>query len=126
MFLRKWKSNDLTAFVDVPSHLLDHQPTQEILCIDNFTKVHVLGVEWDSVSDTFRPMIPSYSSMGELTKRALVSHIARLFDVLGWCSPAILKPKILLQRLCEGKLGWDELVSQGIPFGGPNVNASIR
>ena len=110
--LRKWKSSDPKTLIDVPSHLLDQQPTQEIVYIDTFTKI--LGVEWDSVSDTFRPMIPSYSPEEELTKRTLVSHIARLFDVLGWCSPAIIKPKILLQRLWEEKLGWDELVSQDI------------
>ena len=36
--------------------------------------------------------------------------IARLFDVLGLCSPTIIKPKILLQRLWKDRSGWDEPV----------------
>ena len=59
-------------------------------------------------------MIPSYSPTGEFTKRMLISDIARLYDALGWCSPVILKPKILLQRLREEKLGWDEPVPGAI------------
>ena len=35
----------------------------------------------------------------EVTKRALVSDIARSFDVLGWFPPAIVQVKILPQRL---------------------------
>ena len=37
-------------------------------------------------------------------------NIARLFDVLGWCSPAIIVMKSFLQRLCENSLEWDEPV----------------
>ena len=110
--LRKWKSSEPSVLVDVPSHLLDQQATQEIVCIETFTKV--LGVEWDSICDNFRPMIPSYTPEGELTKRMLISDIERLYDVLGWCSPTIIKPKMLLHMLWEEKLGWDEPVSQVI------------
>ena len=49
--LSKWKSSEPSVLTDVPSHLLDQQATQDIVCIDNFTKV--LGVEWHSISDTF-------------------------------------------------------------------------
>ena len=34
--------------------------------------------------------------------------------MLGWCSPAIITPKILLQRLWEEPLGWDGAVPQAI------------
>ena len=73
------------------------QATQEIVCIDNFTKV--LGMEWDLISNTFQPMIPSYPTAGEFTKRTLILDIAHLCDALGWSSPAIVKPRILLQGL---------------------------
>ena len=45
-----------------------------------------------------------------LTKRILVSSIARLFDVMGWCSPAIILMKVSLQRLWENHVSWDEPV----------------
>ena len=45
-----------------------------------------------------------------MTKRNLVSDIAKLFDVLDFFSPAVVLMKILLQRLGELKLGWDDPV----------------
>ena len=37
-----------------------------------------------------------------------------MFDVLGWFSPAIIKVKILLQRLWELKVDWDDPVPDSI------------
>ena len=34
--------------------------------------------------------------------------------MLGWCSPAIITPKILLQRLWEERLSWDDAIPQAI------------
>ena len=47
-----------------------------------------------------------------LTKRILTSDIARTFDVLGWVSPVVVKAKILLQRMWEVKVQWDDPVPQ--------------
>ena len=44
----------------------------------------------------------------------LVSDIARIFDALGWFSPAVVKVKILLQRLWEEGLNQDDPAPQGI------------
>ena len=41
-------------------------------------------------------------------KREITSVLARVFDVLGWFTPAIVFVKILLQKLWELKLGWDD------------------
>ena len=50
----------------------------------------------------------------EVTKRALVSDLGKTFDALGWYSPTIIKAKILLQRLWEARIDWDEPVPQPI------------
>ena len=47
-------------------------------------------------------------------QKTIVSEVAKLFDVLGWCSPAIIIPKMLIQRPWEENLDWDELVTQNI------------
>ena len=39
------------------------------------------------------------SPIENLTKRKLVSDIAKVFDVLGWFAPSTIKVKILLQRV---------------------------
>ena len=107
--LRKWRSNESAVLAHIPSHLLDSKTSREIMP-NEFVKV--LGVEWNASLDCFRPTISSFAPVRVLTKRKLVSDIARLFDVLGWCSPTIIKPKILLQRLWKSRSGWDEPVSQ--------------
>ncbi|XP_071580897.1 uncharacterized protein [Temnothorax nylanderi] len=40
----------------------------------------------------------------------MLSQVASLFDPLGLVGPVIVKAKIMLQRLWEGKLDWDESV----------------
>ena len=49
-----------------------------------------------------------------LTKRSLVSDVAKTFDVLGWYSPTIVKAKILVQTLWSEKVGWDDPVPKPI------------
>ena len=71
----------------------------------------MLGIEWNAELDSFHPMIvTNLIPRGELSKRNLTSDIARVYDILGWCSPTVVKLKILLQRIWEEKLEWDELV----------------
>ena len=45
-----------------------------------------------------------------MTKRNLVSDVAKVFDALGLFSPVTIKMKIILQRLWELKLDWDNPV----------------
>ena len=45
-----------------------------------------------------------------MTKRSLVSDVAKTFDALGWYSPTIVKAKILLQALWLEGIGWDDCV----------------
>ena len=49
-----------------------------------------------------------------MTKRSLISDIAKTFDVLRWFSPTIIKVKILLQRVWEAKIEWDDPVPEEI------------
>ena len=49
-----------------------------------------------------------FPRLESVTKRALVSDVAKTYDVLGWFAPAIIKVKILLQQLWEAKIGWDD------------------
>ena len=64
--------------------------------------------------DHFRLIVASLQETNNMTKRTLVSGIAKTFDVLGWFSPSIIKVKILLQRVWELKIGWDDLLPQNI------------
>ena len=43
-------------------------------------------------------------------KHGLVSDMAKTFDALGWFSPSTIKAKILMQKLWELKVDWDDPV----------------
>ena len=62
----------------------------------------------------FRLTVAELLPIEGITKRILVSDVAKTFDVLGWFSPAIIKVKILLQQLWELKVDWDDHVPETI------------
>ena len=45
-----------------------------------------------------------------ITKCKLISDIAKTFDVIGWFSPYIVVTKVLLQRIWERRIDWDDAV----------------
>ena len=98
----------ITKIVEcIEPELCDQQSVHRISDPNEYTKT--LGIIWNANFNYFRLTIASCLS-GDLTKRALVSHIAKIFDALGWVAPVTVKAKILLQRLWEEGIGWDELV----------------
>ena len=110
--LRKWNSSDPFVLQSIPEDLRDSREVHPISETNEYTKT--LGLEWNVTKDEFRLTISSLPSTGNITKRAIVSDIAKIFDVLGWFSPVIAKMKILLQRLWERKIDWDDPVPQEI------------
>ena len=69
-----------------------------------------LGLEWNSKLDSFRLTISELPNLEVLTKRMLVSDVAKIFDALGWFAPTTVKMKILLQRVWESGVSWDDPV----------------
>ena len=110
--LRKWNSSDSQVIDHIHPDLLDVQSTHPIPIFDDYTKT--LGIEWNAGMDHFRLMVASLNDTNNMTKRALVSDIARTFDVLGWFAPTMIKAKILLQRVWEARIGWDDPLPESI------------
>ena len=110
--LRKWNSNQPAVLQHLPQELRDGHSTQQLPNPDEYTKT--LGLEWNMSSDHFRLTVAPLPPMEHITKRILVSEVAKTFDVLGWFAPAIIKVKIVLQRLWELKTGWDDQLPPAI------------
>ena len=53
-------------------------------------------------------------STSPMTKRNVVSDVAKVFDALGLFSPVTVKMKIILQRLWETKIDWDDPVPDNL------------
>jgi hypothetical protein len=99
--LRKWNSSDPSVLEKIPQELRDTNRTQTISEVNEYTKT--LGIEWNISTDGFRLTIAEFSPDTTITKRRMVSDVAKVFDVMGWFSPAIIKMKILLQTSMGNK-----------------------
>lgn len=106
--LRKWNASEPSVLQHIDPDLQDAQQTISISDPESYTKT--LGINWNSSTDHFRLTVADLPQVNGMTKRALVSDIAKTFDVLGWYSPTIVKAKILLQLLWSEKIGWDDPV----------------
>ena len=73
-----------------------------------------LGLEWNTNMDHFCLTVADLPPLERVTRHLLVSDIDKTFDVLGWFAPTVVKAKILLQRLWEQKVDWDDPVPQAI------------
>lgn len=85
---------------------------EEFLNFDDSSTTKTLGIRWNAMSDYFYYVVGSISSSSNVTKRQILSVIARLFDPLGWLGPIVILAKILMQQLWEEKTNWDEPVPQ--------------
>lgn len=109
--LSKWISNDIRV---LPNFNQAMQPKMLNLEKSKDSNTKVLGLWWDPSDDSlsFRietPIIPQL-----LTKRVILSSIAKLFDPIGIISPIIVKAKIIMQELWTLNINWDEAVPQNI------------
>lgn len=74
----------------------------------------VFGVEWNSKTDnlTFKigaDILEKTSAEDiKLTKRSILSYIARIYDPVGIAAAFIIRAKIGMQRLLQLGLGWDD------------------
>lgn len=99
--LVKWASNSSGLLAHLPE---SHRAVIEFTDDDDTLKV--LGLKWIPTSDVLSFATSSATTCN--TKRAILSTVARLFDVLGFVAPVILYAKLLIQDLWLAKVGWDE------------------
>ena len=81
---------------------------------ENDKYANTLGIEWNISSDQFHLNVSDTLYVTTVTKRNVVSDAAKVFDALGLFSPVTVNMKILLQRLWEIKLDWDDPVPEDI------------
>ena len=99
--LHKWNSSSPEVLAHIPPELRESQVVNALPCAEDYSKT--LGLEWNSHLDHFRLTASELPHLGSLTKRALVSDVAK-----------VLKMKILLQRVWEVRIGWDDVVPTAI------------
>ena len=85
--LCKWHSSEPSVLKGLPDDIKDPHSMPISLDTDTYTKT--LGIEWNATSDHFRLTVTDLPQLHNFTKRALVSDIAKTFDVLGWFLPQL-------------------------------------
>ncbi|GBN71477.1 hypothetical protein AVEN_85918-1 [Araneus ventricosus] len=98
--LHKWVSNHPALLNDISTSEYSFEDTQS-------NTVKALGMLWKPQPDqlTFKVSVKKKDS---LTKREVLSQIARLYDPLGIIGPVIAKAKIFMQSLWLQKLDWHD------------------
>lgn len=103
--LQKWCSNRKDLLEGIRDIGEKQKGTLELKA-DNIRKI--LGLTWNQQDDVFKYCINLPRLSHPVTKRAVVSDIARLFDPLGWISPVIIVAKIFIQKLWVSGIDWDD------------------
>ncbi|KAG7188150.1 hypothetical protein KM043_013369 [Ampulex compressa] len=102
--LSKWLSNS--------PKLLDSDQDTNTQTVD-FNKdleSRILGIRWNPTSDCFHFLIKEERPVNSVTKRTILSDIARIFDPLGFVGPSVIISKLIIQELWQLNLKWDESV----------------
>ncbi|CAK9809183.1 hypothetical protein ANTQUA_LOCUS5922, partial [Anthophora quadrimaculata] len=107
--IRKWASNEPSLIPETAgTSASGHQS------LDPNSAVKTLGIHWNSRKDTifYEVNISDHSKL--VTKRSILSQVAKLFDPLGLLGPVILKAKIIIQLLWKAGISWDESIPADI------------
>lgn len=70
------------------------------------TDVKLLGITWHRVEDTLTVRSVTWTEV--ITKRDLLSNAGKIYDPLGLIAPITVPFRMLMQKVWERKIGWDE------------------
>ncbi|XP_028164080.1 uncharacterized protein LOC114355439 [Ostrinia furnacalis] len=105
--LRKWRTN-------APSIFRTESNTSQPKTFDmSSSQASVLGLKWNPSDDILQFSVDMELNQ-PVTKRTILSKSAKLFDPLGLLSPCTIIPKIILQKLWQSKLDWDDPVDNSL------------
>ena len=75
-------------------------------------KCEILGHTWNKNEDTFQLKIREAIRLQTITKRAILSCIAKVWDPIGLLSPFTIQHKIQMQNLWTRGLEWDAILPE--------------
>ena len=123
--LRKWAANHPHLLFHLPVDWLAEKPLDESLISQHHP---LLGLVWNPLSDSFSFSTDFPKLCKPLTKRQVLSLLAKLYDPLGMLSPLTIRSKIFFQSLwshrstgnsndsidSEKKLSWDDPLPESL------------
>ena len=86
----------------------DKSDLDKSFALDPDAPIKMLGLSWKAFNDKFIYKINSNRVNNGLTKRILLSEIARIFDPLGLLGQIILYAASMIQEFWTLKIRWDD------------------
>ena len=109
--LGKWASNHPELMRAIQPH-----PAENISEVHwdhkDDTSIKVLGLKWNPSSDCFSYNLNAPPTI--LSKRGILSTVARVFDPLGFLGPFMLLMKSFIQELWKLRLDWDDEIPSNL------------
>ncbi len=110
MTLRKWRTNHAGFRETIPDNLIE---LEDLQLTSPRTSLKTLGLHWSITNDSIHVATPN-AIPENTTKRVIASIVGKVFDILGMYSPFTILAKLLLRRLWQLKVSWDELLPDDI------------
>ena len=89
---------------------ITEQEKPKMKLLQGTTQEKVLGTVWNHAEDVLLFSVNPPKDI-TLTKRAILSQIARIFDPVGFAAAFLVRAKIGMQRLWQQGLDWDQELS---------------
>ena len=102
--MRRWVSNDNSI-----SEVKDEIERDINIASQANAETAALGIRWNRETGTISYEVnPPLDD--KITKRGVLSEIARLYDPKGLLGPVLTAAKLIMQRLWRAKVHWDEAI----------------
>ncbi|KAK3739287.1 hypothetical protein QZH41_007134 [Actinostola sp. cb2023] len=103
--VKGWTSNKELSDASSPQD-------QEIKILQGSSEEKILGVLWNNKDDTLTFKVnvspTNYQEQTKVTKRKVLSRVARIYDPIGFASAFLIRAKIGLQQLWQRGIDWDD------------------
>ncbi|XP_076660338.1 uncharacterized protein LOC143363666 [Halictus rubicundus] len=116
--IRQWVSNDQGLLTGLSTDQIHPKYFGD-------STVKTLGISWDPKMDAISYTV-NVTPRNTYTKRIILSTIAKIFDPLGLLGPITIIAKILVQRLWQLKVDWDESLPMAIQTEWSNYQEQLR
>ncbi|XP_062711479.1 uncharacterized protein LOC134289541 [Aedes albopictus] len=110
--LHKWCSNSAEFLDTVPEERREKRMSYELDGVNDLIKT--LGILWNPTSDQLMFRIAPTDRTHPVSKRYILSEIARSFDPLGLQAPVCVTAKLIMRQLWMKKVSWDEELSKEV------------
>lgn len=126
--LQKWASNSEILMDRMEQRIIlkKEEENEGKLEIKMDTVFKILGLTWNRKSDEFEYIVQLSPLNLPLTKRKVISDIARLFDPLGWLAPVVISAKILIQQIWLSGIQWDDELPSSLANNWFNYRNELR